>query len=74
MRIKVKVKPNARLESVSCISPGYYAAAVNAPPREGEANEAIINAIAKFFKVPKSKVEIKSGLKSKTKVIEIHST
>ena len=40
-------------------------------PVKGEANSEIINKIAKNFEIPRSKVKIVSGGKSRNKVIEI---
>jgi uncharacterized protein (TIGR00251 family) len=40
-------------------------------PIKGEANKEIIKKLAKHFRVSSSKIQIKSGHKSKTKIIEI---
>ena len=45
---------------------------VKAPPQEGRANEAVIETLAAHFRVPKSRVAIVGGYKSKTKIVEIH--
>jgi uncharacterized protein (TIGR00251 family) len=42
--------------------------AVQAPPLEGRANEALIDFLAKTFKVPKSSVVLASGEFSRSKV------
>lgn len=42
--------------------------AVQAPPVEGRANEALIAFLAKTFDVPKSSVELLSGESSRSKV------
>jgi uncharacterized protein len=44
---------------------------VMAKPIKGEANSEIIKKIAKKFGIPKSKVRIVSGVKSRNKVIEL---
>jgi hypothetical protein len=44
---------------------------VKAPPLEGKANKAVIEALAKFFETKKRKVTLISGEKSKNKVFEI---
>ncbi len=40
-------------------------------PHDGEANAALIKILAKYFDVSKSQVEIKTGGKSRTKIVEI---
>lgn len=42
--------------------------AVQAPPIEGRANEALIAFLAKIFDLPKSSVELMSGESSRSKV------
>jgi uncharacterized protein (TIGR00251 family) len=42
--------------------------AVNAPPVEGRANEALIAFLAEFFSLPKSAIELATGASSRSKV------
>jgi uncharacterized protein YggU (UPF0235/DUF167 family) len=44
---------------------------VSAPPLEGKANNAVREALAKYFKVKKSSVMFVSGEKSKNKIFEV---
>lgn len=44
---------------------------VRAKAQEGKANEAVVKAVAKFLRVPKSQVKIVSGLSSRTKILEV---
>ena len=69
-RISIKVKAGSREEKV-LPSPKGWVISVKSPAKEGKANEAIINVIAKHFSVSKSRVRIKSGLRSKNKIVEI---
>lgn len=71
MRITVKVKLNSKIESVEIIDEKNLAIKVRARPIDGEANKRIIELLSEYYKVPKSRIEIVSGLKSKTKIIEI---
>ena len=43
----------------------------NVVPEKGKANKKVIKMISGYFNVPKSRIKIDSGLKSKEKVIEI---
>ncbi len=49
----------------------HFSAFVKSPPVEGKANEELINLIADYFKIPKSKVKIISGLNARNKIIEV---
>lgn len=42
-----------------------------AKPEKGKANKEVIEKIADYFKISRSRVKIISGLKSKIKIIEI---
>ncbi len=44
---------------------------LTAKPERGEANRELIRKLAKQFDVPSSHVKIVSGLKSKSKIVEI---
>jgi len=46
--------------------------AVNAPPVDGKANEAVIKALAALFDCPKSAIEITGGLSSRHKRIRLN--
>jgi len=70
MRVQVKVKANCKTEEVSQEG-NTFIVKVKEPPQEGKANRALIKVLAQHFGVPKSQVRIVSGLKSKSKVIEI---
>jgi len=72
MKILVKVKPNSREEKVEKTD-NNYTVYVKEPPAENKANQAVIKALAEYFKVAKSQVSILSGFKSKQKVVEIKS-
>lgn len=46
---------------------GSFVIYVRERAAEGKANEAVIKLVAEYFKVPKSRVQLTSGHKSKTK-------
>ena len=71
MKIFVKAKPNAREEEVLRVDENHFVVAVKEPPVGGKANEAIVRALAEYFKIPKSQVRITSGHTSRQKVVEI---
>lgn len=83
MKIIVKVKTNAKRTTVERITqttqsllgeqPTFdtYKVSVSAPPVDGKANKAIIEALSGHFNVAPSCITITSGLTSKTKTITI---
>ena len=71
-KILVKVKPNARENSLRQFQDGTWIAEVKAPPKNGKANRALIKVIAKQFNVTKSQVSIKRGKSGRTKLIQLN--
>lgn len=78
MKIFVKAKANAKENKVTPpllkLIPDVkeqYIVAVKAPPKEGQANEAITILLSKHFDVSRSQVRLISGATSKNKVFEI---
>ncbi len=71
MKISVKVKPNAKQTQVEQAGPNRFLVQVKAPPQENKANRELIEALAKHFGLPKSRISILSGLKSKQKIVNI---
>ena len=71
MKIFVKAKPKSKEESIKKIDETHFVVCVTAPPVKGMANQAIIKALAEYFKVPNWKITIVSGYTSREKVIEI---
>lgn len=75
MRISVDVIPGARGTRVERLGASHFRVAVSAPPREGQANEALVTALADYFDVPRSRVRILHGRASRSKIVEIvHDT
>lgn len=73
MKFFLKAKPGAKINKVENAEGNILRVFVKAPAKEGKANLAVIKAIADYFKIPKNAVRVKSGLKSKNKIIEIIS-
>jgi uncharacterized protein (TIGR00251 family) len=44
---------------------------VIAPPIGGQANRELIETLARYYKTPKQSVEIKKGLHSRNKIVEV---
>ncbi|MCM8790217.1 MAG: DUF167 domain-containing protein [Candidatus Omnitrophica bacterium] len=67
----MKVKPNSKAEVVEKISDNEFVVRVNAPAKEGRANEAVIAALSGYFGIPKSRIRIAKGHASRIKIIEL---
>jgi len=71
MKIFVKAKPSAKEEKIEKIDEINFIVSVKEPSRDGKANKAIIKALASYFNVAPSCVNLISGFSSKQKVFEI---
>ena len=71
MKIFVKVKPNSKIEKVKEIDSTHFEIFTKFPPREGKANAAAIDVLARHFNIPKSRIKILFVAKSKQKIFEI---
>lgn len=72
MIINIKVKTNSTFRKIS-YNHNEKSALIytNKSPKENKANLDVINIISDYFNVSRSKVLIKSGLKSKNKIVQI---
>ena len=70
-RISVTVKPNARLAAITQLGEVEFHAAIREPARDGKANLALVDLLARHFGIPKSAVKIIRGRSARRKVIEI---
>jgi len=71
MKIFIKAHPNANKERIEKIDENHYCVWVKELPVQGKANQAIIDALAEYFKVAPQKLKIVSGYTSRQKTIEI---
>ena len=71
MKIFVSIKPNAKVKKVEKINKSHFKVWVKESPVDGKANFALIKALAGYFDIAPSRVEIISGHFLKKKVVEI---
>ncbi len=67
----VRVQPRSSGNEICGIYGDAIKIKLASPPVEGEANESLINFLAKSLNVSKGQIEIISGQKSKNKLIKI---
>ena len=70
--IYIKVKPRSKKPSIQTDEEGHLIVSVRAEPIENKANEAVIEALSEYLKVPRSKIRLAKGQSSKFKKIEIN--
>lgn len=68
---KIKVLPNSKVERLVSQEGNNLKIKLQAPAHEGKANQALILFLSRHFKVPKSKIQLLKGEKSKEKTIQI---
>ncbi len=73
MKRRVQVKPNSKHQKIEDSDDGRLKVHLKSPPVDGKANQELIELLAERFKVPKSRIQIKSGLSSRNKLIEINT-
>lgn len=75
MKLNIHVNPGSRSESIQWVENLFWEKSlivkIRAKPVDGEANIGLIKVLAKFFKVPKSHIQILHGHTSRDKIVEI---
>ncbi len=71
MIIKVRVIPRARQNKVTVDADGTVRVHTVSVPADGQANEAVVKMLAKYYDVPKTSIKIIRGQTCRDKVIEI---
>lgn len=69
--IRCHIQPNARTSSVAGLHGNRLKIRIAAPAIAGRANEALIRFVAKLFGVPKTRVHLERGERSRDKVLRI---
>lgn len=69
--IQVRVKPRARVSSLTETPAGTWLASLKSPPVDGKANAELVALVAERFDCPKSSVTIRSGASGRIKLVVI---
>ena len=70
MKYQVIVKPGSCQEKIIETGTNELTIYLRAKPHDGEANDALIKLLSKYFNIPKTTIKIIHGAKSHTKTIE----
>jgi uncharacterized protein len=71
MLILVHVTPNAREPRIMKVGEASFEVKVDEKAIEGRANTRLIEILSEHFRVPKSRIAIVRGAKSRDKVLEV---
>ena len=71
-RIDVRVIPHAKRRAISMSPDGTLVVKVTEPAEGGQANAAVLEALAKHFNVPTRCVTILRGATARRKLVEIY--
>ena len=71
VRLRLRIQPRASREEVVGVSGDAIRIRLTAPPVDGAANEALVRFLALRLEVPRSAVELVSGLSGRTKLVAV---
>ena len=69
--LSVRVHPGAKRDAVTGLHAGAVKIALNAPPVDGKANDALIAFVAESLRLPRSKVALIAGASSRSKTLRV---
>ena len=69
--LTVRVTPRAGQSAVAGVRDGMLLVKLAAAPVDGAANDALVALLSEVLHIPKRSIRIKSGARSRTKVVEI---
>jgi uncharacterized protein YggU (UPF0235/DUF167 family) len=71
MKIQVRVHPKASKNKVISKPDGYIEVYTTLPPIKNLANQAVLEALAGYFNVPKSHIHLLKGRASRYKIFDL---
>jgi uncharacterized protein len=71
VHLRLRIQPRASREEVVGVSGDAIRIRLTAPPVDGAANEALVRFLAERLEVPRSAVELVSGLTGRTKLVAV---
>ena len=71
MYLKIKVHPNSKKNEITRRGEDSFEVYVRAKPLEGKANDAVLDVLAEFLNVSRSKVRLIRGAMARNKIVEL---
>jgi hypothetical protein len=71
MILRLKVKPNSRIDAIEKEADGGFKVRIKEQPIEGKANKYLVGFLAKLIGIPKSYIEVAKGETSAFKTLHI---
>jgi uncharacterized protein (TIGR00251 family) len=71
LEVPVHVQPRARRTELGGVHNGALKLKVSAPPVDDAANRAVVEFFSEMMGIPRSRIQIIAGLKSRDKVLRI---
>ncbi len=71
MFIKVKVFPDSKKEGIVRKSEDSFEIRVKEKPERGEANDAVMDSLSSFLKIPRKKIRIIKGFRQRNKILKV---
>jgi uncharacterized protein (TIGR00251 family) len=69
--VRVLVRPNAKKSGVTAVSAEALEVSLRSPPLKNKANLELVEILSSVFSVPKSEIQIISGLQSREKFLTV---
>lgn len=69
--LSVRLHPGAKRNAVTGLHDGALKIALNAPPVDGKANDALIAFLAEKLSMPRAKIALVAGMTSRSKTLRI---
>ena len=69
--LQVRVKPNARVSSLTEQPDGTWLAAIKSPPVDGKANAELIALVARQLGCRRAQVSIRAGASGRRKLVKV---
>ena len=67
----IRVIPRARVNSITADADGTLRVHTTTAPEKGHANEAVVELLAEYFKIAKSRIVVSKGMTSRNKIVVI---
>ena len=71
MLVRVRVTPNAKKAVVVRVAEASFEVKVDARAEDGRANKRLAEILSEYFEIPKAKISVVKGARSRDKVLEV---